>query len=287
MPELAYINGCFCPIDQASVSIEDRGFQFGDGVYEVIFTYGGRPFQLDQHLGRLRRSLEAIELDFDFAKHPLEPVIEDGLARSGFADAMVYVQITRGAAPRSHCIPEHVSPTVAMTFKPRPLVPQQLRRDGIRLMTVADTRWANCYVKAITLLPNVLAKSQAVRKGFDDAVFVSDAGEVRECTSSNIFMVRDGKIIFPPRTEAVLHGVTQRFLLECARAIRVEVDERAINVDELHAAEEVFISSTAVEVLGVTSIDGRPIGTGGVGAITRRLFEEFQRRVAQTTAQVG
>lgn len=279
MKELAYVNGVFSPIAEAVVPIEDRGFQFGDGVYEVIVTYNGRLFQLAAHLERLRRSLAAIELDYDFERDPLEPIIEEGLRRSGLRDAMVYIQITRGVSARSHAVPAGMTPTVVMTFKPRPVVPAGLRERGASINTVTDSRWANCYVKAITLLPNVLAKTDAVRRGYDDAVFVTPAGEVRECTSANIFIVVDGKVIMPPRNESVLHGITQRFVLDTAASIGIAVEEHTFDVGALQAADEAFMSSTTVEVLGVTRVDDRPIGDGRVGPVTGRLLEAFHARL--------
>ena len=285
MTELAYINGVFCPIADAKVSIEDRGFQFGDGVYEVVVAYDGRPFLLDEHLMRLRRSLAAIGLDFD--PDPLEGIIAEGLERSGLGDAMVYLQVTRGAGSRNHNIPAGLTPTVVMTFKPRPVVPEELRRRGARVMTTLDTRWANCYVKAITLLPNVLAKNEALKKNCDDAIFVTASGEVRECTAANLFMVRGGNIQIPPRTEAILRGVTQGFVIDCASAIGLEVQERAFNVDMLRQADEVFMSGTTVEVLGITTIDDRPVGDGRVGPITDRLYAEFLKRACGIASPVA
>jgi len=278
MPELACVNGVFSPIADARVSIEDRGFQFGDGVYEVIAAHNGVPFLLDRHMGRLRTSLDAINIPFDFSAAPLEPIILDGLRRCEFASALIYVQITRGAAPRSHIIPKGIRPTVVMTFKPLPEVPEDLRRRGAHLMTAPDTRWANCYVKAITLLPNVLARNDALSRGFDDAVFVSDSGEVRECTSANIFMVSGDTILTPPLTESILHGVTQGFLRECAAGLSLKMIEQSFNVESLRRADEAFMSSTATEVLAVTRLDGHPIGDGSVGQCTQRLHAEFRRR---------
>ena len=241
MKEMAYVNGVFGPIAQARVSIEDRGFQFGDGVYEVIATYGGRPFLLEPHMRRLRRSAGAIGLDYDFDGKPPEPIIAEGLRRSGFSEAMIYVQITRGAAPRSHVIAEGMTPTVVMTVKALPIVPEELRRRGAKAMTTRETRWAKCYVKAVTLLPNVLAKNEALRRGYDEAIFVTDSNEVRECTACNVFIATDGRITIPPRTEAILHGVTQGFLMECASVVGLPVEERAFDLSALYAADEVFV----------------------------------------------
>lgn len=285
MPELAYINGTFCPIAEAMVPIEDRGFQFGDGVYEVIVAYAGRLFLLELHMQRLRRSAGAIGLDYDFDARPLEPIIIEGLRRSGFHDAMIYLQLTRGVAPRAHEPPPGLTPTVVMTFKSLPALPDGLRSRGASVMTTIDTRWSKCYVKAITLLPNVLAKCEAARRGYDDAIFITEKGEVRECTSSNLFIARRGALQFPPRTESILHGVTQGFLRECAAAIGLTVEEKAFDVDTLLAADEVFMSGTTVEALGVTSIDDTPIADGNVGPITKRMYDEFRKRVETPKSQ--
>jgi D-alanine transaminase len=277
VPEIAYVNGLWGPIAEAMVNIEDRGFQFGDGVYEVIIAYEGKPFLIEQHLSRLRQSAAAIDLRYDFGAHPVTPVILEGLRRADFSSAMVYVQLTRGVAPRNHIIPPDISPTLVITVKPLPKIPDDRRVAGFKLTSTAETRWANCYVKAVTLLPNVLAKNEALRRGFDDAVFV--AGDlIRECTSSNIFMIKDGKLLFPPRNESVLHGITQGFIAECAIGIDIIVCEEPITIEQLYAADEVFVSSTLMEVMPVTSIDGRRIGDGRMGMVTNKLFQEFRRR---------
>jgi D-alanine transaminase len=278
MPELAYVNGTYSPVSDAKVSIEDRGFQFGDGVYEVIVAYNGRPFLLERHLQRLRESLLGIELSFDFSVHPIERLVEDGLRRSELRDALIYVQITRGAASRGHLIPPGLAPTVVMTIKPLVRVPDELRRRGARVITTLDNRWSNCYIKAITLLPNILARNAAARRGYDDAIFVTASGEVRECTASNIFVISDGALSIPPRNQSVLHGVTQGFLIELAAAIGLPLHEEVVILDSLRRADEVFLSGTASEVLPITSIDDRPVGDGTVGPITRRLYDEFLRR---------
>ncbi len=275
MPEIAYVNGVFGPIAEARVSIEDRGFQFGDGIYEVLFSYDGHLFMPDEHLVRLRNSAAALNLPYDFDADPVLPIIEEGLSRSGFADALVYIQITRGVTPRSHCYPSGMTPTVVMTFKQRPALSEELLSRGASVMTTTDDRWSRCYVKAITLLPNVLAKTNAAHLGFDDAIFVTESGEARECTSANLYIVNDGTVQFPPRNQSVLHGITQLVVLDCAKRIGAPTVEAAIRTDDLARADEVFMSSTAVEVLGITSIDGVPVASGAVGPITRRLHEAF------------
>ncbi len=280
MKELAYLNGIYCPIDQAMVSIEDRGYLFGDGVYEVIACYNGKPFLLEAHLARLRKSLAAVHIDYDWDKAPFEPIIEQGLRKSAMARrGMVYIQITRGTEARSHVYGAGLTPTVVLTFKPMAELSAARRQRGAYMMTAEDIRWAHCFIKAITLLPNVLVKNEAIRRGLDDAIFVSPSGEVRECTSANVFIVNDGAVTMPPRTEAVLHGVTQGFLIQCAKGIGVDVREVAFDVETMMSADEVFMSSTTAEVLGVTQIDGKPVADGQVGEITQRIFQEFRNRV--------
>jgi len=288
--ELAYLNGVFSSIAEAKVSIEDRGFQFGDGVYEVIAAYEGKPLLLDRHLVRLRRSAEAIRLEFDFEAQRIEPIVLEGIRRCGFRDVMVYVQLTRGVAPRSHVFPKQAAPTVVMTFKSLPEVPVDLRLRGARAMTTLDIRWAHCSIKAITLLPNVLAKNEAIRRGYDEAIFVSLAGEVRECTLANVFAVRESTLLIPPRNDNVLHGVTQGFLMECAESIGLPIREKSIHVDVLKRADEAFMSGTTIEVLGITSIDGEPVGEGKVGDVTLRLLETYRllsRGAHASTASCG
>ncbi len=284
MGELAYVNGVFGPIGGANVSIEDRGFQFGDGIYEVIAAYDGNLFLVEKHMQRLRRSAAGILLDYDFEGRPLEPIIAEGLRRSELREALIYVQITRGAAPRSHAIPAGLTPTVVMTFKSLPRLPEGLRERGARVITTLDNRWANCYIKAITLLPNVLAKNGAIQRGYDDAIFMTAEGEVRECTSANIFIVSAGTLLIPPRNESILHGVTQGFLIELASAIGLSVHEQVVRLESLRGADEVFMSGTAAEVLGITSIDDTSVGDGRVGSITRRLYKEFLRQTGRNRA---
>lgn len=278
MAELAWVGGRFVPLAEAVVSVEDRGYQFGDAVYEVVAAYNGKPFLLDRHLARLRRSLDAVGIDFDPITQGLPALIAEGLQRADLGDALAYVQVSRGVAPRSHVIPKGIRPVLVLTFRRLPLVTDELRTRGLRTMTAPDTRWSDCYIKAVTLLPNVLAKNEALRRGYDEAIFVSADGEVRECTSANLFIVRDGVLRYPPLDESVLHGVTLGFVLECAGGLRIPVKDELISREALQSADEVFLSSTTTEVLGITSIDDQPVGDGRVGPITQQLFREFRAR---------
>ena len=281
MPELAYVNGEFVSIDRAVVSVEDRGFQFGDAVYEVIVAYNGKLFLPDEHMQRLRQSAAGIKLDYPFDQQPLVTIMQEGLRRSELGDAMIYVQLTRGAAPRNIVIPPGIQPTTVMTFRPRPIIPEETRRRGLCVLTVPDIRWANCSIKAVTLLPNMLARNEAARQGHDDALFVTHDGHIRECTASNIYVIKEGRVRTPRRTQAILHGVTQLFVMHCAQSLGIPLEECDIPLEALRSADEAFLSSTISEVLGITAVDGKPIADGKVGPLTHRLHEEFVR-LAQT-----
>lgn len=275
MPDIAYVNGRFLLLAEACVSVEDRGFQFGDGVYEVIAVYAGQPFLLDRHMRRLQTSLSAIRIPYDLKAFPLEGIIAEGLSRCEYRDAVVYVQITRGAAPRSHVIPPGLTPTVVVTFRRHVPLPDEYRRRGAALMTARDDRWGRCYIKAITLLPNILARNEAMARGFDDALFLTVSGEVRECTSANFFLIRGETIVTPPRDESVLHGVTQDFLQECAKGIGLTMVEERFDLSTLRSADELFLSSTSAEVLAVSRVDDHRVAPG---PHTQSLYAEFRRR---------
>jgi D-alanine transaminase len=193
---------------------------------------------------------------------------------------MVYVQVTRGAAPRSHVFAEGIAPTVVATFRPRPVVSEQVRRNGVAIKTVVDSRWANCHVKSIALLPNVLAKNEAVREGFDDALFIGNDGEVREATTANFFMLQDRQLVTPPLSNRILHGVTRAYILDCARAVGVPVQERRIDLSELPGATELFLSNTTSEIVPVTRLNAMPVGDGKPGTVTLRLHQQFRAGAA-------
>lgn len=272
---LAWTGGAFMPLDTATVSVEDRGFQFGDAVYEVIFAYDRNMLLLKDHLERLQISASAIGIEIDVLGGKLEGILREGVERTGYPDVMVYVQITRGVCPRGHLFPDDLQPTIVATFREMPRLPETLVEGGARAITMPDIRWDKCYIKAVTLLPNVLAKTEAKKQGAHEAIFITETGEVREGTSSNIFLVSGGKLITPTRNESILHGVTQKHILRCASDLGLPVEERTVTQDELFAADEVFISSTAVEILGLTQIDGRTIATGQVGPITKNLHTAY------------
>jgi len=282
MPEIAYVNGEFLPLERATVRVEDRGFQFADGVYEVVRTYGGKPFATDEHIARLFRSLDAIEIRIPLSVERLKLIIQEGLQRSGFAEAIIYLQITRGCAPRHRGMPKDLEPTMVMTVRELGAPATKLREDGIAVITVAEFRWARCDIKSIALLPSVLAYQAAKKDGAHDAIFVGDDDTVHEATGANVFIVTRGRLRTPPKSTHILPGVTRDKVLEAARAAGVETAEEQITEADLYLAEEMFLTSTTAEVVPVVTVDGKQIGGGKPGPVSARICEQFVRMFVRT-----
>ncbi len=279
---LVYLNGEFVPYEKALIPVEDRGNLFADGVYEVIRFYGGRPLAMEAHMERLKRSAEAIRLPApdigELTRAGLELVKANGVV-----DGSLYLQISRGVAPRNHRFPEGVKPTVFMIAREVPRPDPQLVNSGVACITVKDIRWGRCDIKSIGLLPNVLAKQEAYEKGAYEAIFVRD-GVVTEGTSSNLFAVRGGRLITHPEGEHILPGITRRIVLHLAEREGVEVELAEMKAEELQDVDELFLSGTIAELMPVTSVDGRPVGSGEVGPITRRLRAQYDALVERVRA---
>ena len=205
----------------------------------------------------------------------LESVIEEGVRRAGFAEAVIYLQITRGRATRHRGLPQDAEPTIVMTVRELPARAARLHVDGIAVITVPEFRWARCDIKSIALLPSVLAYAAAKRDGAGDAVFVEDDGTVNESTAGNVFIVTRGRLRTPPKSARILAGVTRDKILEAARAAGVETSEERITKAELSAADEMFLTSTIAEVMPVVVVDGKPIGNGKPGPVAARIYEQF------------
>jgi len=280
MPDIGLLNGEFMPLDQVRVSIEDRGFQFGDGVYEVVRTYGRAPFQLDAHLERLERSAYAIGLSMPIHFAQWKEWVGEGVARAGYPECKVYMQVTRGVAPRDHLFPPKTTPTIVMSVREmRPLDPV-LCQAGVVVMTMDDLRWGRCDIKSLNLLPNVLARQRASEAGAFEAILLRD-DMVTEGAVSNIMMVRGGRVITPLEGVQILSGVTRRFVLGLARKAGIPVEERNVDLNELREAEEVFLTGTTIEVLPVVRIDDVPVGSGQPGRLTKRLRAFFLEQIAR------
>lgn len=277
MPELAYLNGEILPIEKACVSIEDRGYQFGDAVYEFIASYNGKLFCLDEHLDRLERSMQGLSMP-TIPREDIRSAVMSLFEKAGIARAGIYMQISRGVSPRNHPFPESAKPQFVMTIRPVEEKPPELRQTGATAITVEDLRWGRCDLKTVQLLPNVLAKQMAQEAGAFDAIFVSQESVVREATSSNLFIVANGRLVTHPLTPQILPGITRTVVIDLSRTIDLAVEERFFSVDDLFNAEEAFLTGTVTEVLPIVTIDGNRIGNGSVGPVTLRLYSALRQR---------
>jgi D-alanine transaminase len=273
MARIAYVNGRYQPLRSAAVAPEDRGYQFADGVYEVIKVLGGRFCDLERHLDRLQRSLAAIDIAPPMPRRALISVLGETLRRNRLADALVYLQISRGTAPRNHVFPKRPRPSLVVTVR-RPSFPSEREREeGVGVITLPDLRWGRCDIKSISLLPNVLARQSAAAAGCREAWLIDRDGRVTEGSASNAYIVDGaGRLITHPLGERILGGVTRSVVLELARDEGIDVLERPFTLEEACAAREAALSSTSSWLLPVTSIDGRPISNGMPGHVLRRLM---------------
>jgi len=265
-----YLNGDFLPICEAKVPVLDRGFLFGDGVYEVIPVYGEKPLRLEEHLRRLEQSLAAIRMQPPLTDTEWTAIFDRLI--SGPADQQIYLQITRGAATkRDHAIPAEIAPTIFVMCTPIAPIPL----NGIKAITVDDIRWDRCNIKAITLLANVLLRQDAVDQGAAEAILVRD-GRVLEGAASNILIVSGGKIITPPKGDTILPGITRDLVLELAQGLGIPTEERHFDVTELSNADEIWVTSSTREILAIIELDGKPIGDGIPGKTWKILQSAYQ-----------
>jgi len=284
---LVYLNGEYLPAERAVVPAGDRGFLFGDGVYEVTRAVDGRLFAADRHMRRLARGLRALAIDVAPAEQEaLLEVSERLLAENGLAEreAAVYVQITRGAALRTHHFPPAGTRPTAYAFAWRLTPIPELRAEGARVITHPDLRWARCDLKTVNLLPNVLAKQKAHEAGAFEAVLVRD-GAITEGSHTSIFGVVDGELRTYPLTHHILPSITREIVLELAVEAGIEVRQQPIRVEELAHLSEMFLTSTTADVLPIVSVDGRPVGTGRPGQVTGRLYARLAELMRAGAAQ--
>ncbi len=274
---LAYLNGEYIPAEEARVPIDDRGFLFADGVYEVARVYDGRIFKMAEHLGRLRDGLSAIRIEFPEIgglEQVAERLLDENGLRSG--GATIYIQVTRGVAPRKHAFPAGVRPTVFLAARPYQDAPASYWDDGVAAIRYPDVRWARCDIKSVALLPNVLANQAAHEVDAFEALFVRD-GVVIEGSHSNLAAVIDGAVVTYPRSNYILPGITRDTVLQLARDAGIPVREGPIYDQELFAVQELFLLGTTTEVMPVVRVDGHQIGSGRPGPITKRLIELYRK----------
>ncbi len=271
-----YLNGEFLPLGEARIPVMDRGFLFGDSIYEVIPAYGGRLFRLQQHLQRLENSLHAIQMENPLSPPEWESMLATLTTQYQGEDQSVYLQVTRGVAPsRDHAIPEGVTPTLFAIATPFPAIDPQVYERGIAAITLDDIRWRFCNIKATTLLPNVLLRQEAKERGAMEAILIRD-GLAMEGAASNLFIVDDGQIITPPKGEHLLPGVTRDLLLELAAEAEIPYCEAPVRAEQLDSADEIWLTSSTREIMPVTRLDDRPINNGQPGELWQKLFDRFQ-----------
>ena len=285
MARIAYVNGRYLPLQDAMIHIEDRGYQFADGVYELCEVRGGRVIDERRHLDRLRRSLTELQIALPMAPAALGVVMHETIRRNRVRNGIVYVQITRGVARRDHAFPPTgTPPSLVVTARSLDLaVNERLAAEGVAVITVPDGRWARVDIKTIALLPNVLAKQAARAQGAREAWFVDRQGRVTEGASTNAWIVtQDGKVVTRPANNGILRGITRTVLIEAIKAQGLAFEERPFTVAEAHAAREAFVTAASQIVMPVVRIDGRPVGSGKPGPVAAALRRDFHRHAEWT-----
>lgn len=270
-----YLNGTFLAADKAQVSVFDRGFLLGDGVYEVIPVYNGHCFQLEGHLKRLQTSLDSVKMKNPHSTSEWTTLIEQLVQRSGGSNQSLYLQVTRGVAPREHIFPDNVTPTAFAMSSPLAPVPEHYKTQGVAAITLADIRWQNCNIKAITLLPNSLLKQQAHEAGALEALLIRDS-YLTEGAASNAYVILNGVIYTAPKDEKVLPGITRDVVIEIAQKNNIPLIEQAVTEAQLKQADEIWISSSTKEVVPVTILDSNPVGDGFPGPIWKEINALYQ-----------
>jgi len=277
-----FLNGEYMPIEEAMVPVLDRGFIFGDGVYEVIPVYSKRAFRLEEHLHRLQHSLDGIRLDNPHSIDEWTAITNKLIEANQGEDQYLYLHITRGAAKRDHAFPSPpVSPTIFMMSSPLLSPPAALLQSGVGAVTATDNRWLRCDIKSIALLPNVLLRQTAVDAGCAETILIRrDTGDnadfMTEGAASNIFVAKDGTLIAPPKDNLMLPGITYDVILEIAAANDIPSQVRKVGVAEVFSADELLMTSSTKEVMPITKLDGKPVGTGKPGAMFAKLHALYQ-----------
>lgn len=272
-----YLNGQFLPLAEAGISPLDRGFLYGDGVYEVIPVYSRLPFRIDEHLRRLEATLAGIRLANPLTLGDWKAVVDKLIAAAPWEDQSIYLQVTRGADDkRDHAFPPaSVTPTTVAFASPLVTTPADIRARGVAAITMPDLRWARCDLKVISLLSNVLARQQAVEEGCAEALLIRD-GFLKEGAASNVFVVKNGVLLAPPKTQQMLPGITYDVILELAERHGQAFEVREISERELRGADEVWMTSSTKEILAITTLDGAPVGSGQPGPFGKQMWQWYQ-----------
>lgn len=283
--EYVIVNGEVMDRASAKVDIEDRGYQFGDGVYEVIRVYNGKMFTGTEHLNRLVESAKKIRMELPYSPEALAGMMEELIAKNELQTGIVYMQFTRGTSPRNHVFPgKDVAPTF-VAYTRQVARPEEYMQKGVRTILDEDIRWLRCDIKSLNLLGNLLSKQKAAEAGCFEAI-LHRGQTVTEGSHSNISIIKDGVIITHPADNHILNGITRQKVIEVCKNEQIPFEERAYTLEELYAADEVFSSGTTVEVMPVIEIEGKPVGNGEPGSVTRRLQELFKAEITQQCGQI-
>jgi D-alanine transaminase len=275
MGDLVYLNGDYLPLAEARIPVLDRGFIFGDGVYEVIPVYDRRPFRLHHHLDRLQHSLDGIRLANPHSAAEWQALIAPIVEQADWPDQGIYLQVTRGPAPRDHAFPKDTRPTVFIMATALTAPPAEVVANGVAAITTPDNRWLRCDLKTTSLLANVLLRQASVDAGCAEAILIRD-GLLTEGSASSVFVVRDGVILAPPHSSLVLPGITYDVVVELARQEGIALALRPVSEAELRSADEIWLTSSTKEITAVTRLDGQPVGDGRPGPLFRRLHAAYQ-----------
>ena len=278
---MVFLNGEFLPIDEARVPVLDRGFIFGDGVYELVPVYSRVPFRLDEHLARLERSLGALAITNPYGRKRWTEIVYKVIDAQDFEDQGVYFQVTRGVAKRDHAFPKGVAPTVFMMSNPLVNPPREQVEKGGRAVSAQDFRWQRCDIKSISLVGNVLLRQLSAEAGGVETILFRD-GKLTEASASNVFIVKRGVIQSPPKTHLILPGITYDVVVELAQANQLALELGDVTEAEVRGADELWVTSSTREVFPVIELDGKPVGDGRPGPVFRRMFalyQEFKQKV--------
>jgi D-alanine transaminase len=283
---MVFLNGKLLPIEQATVSVLDRGFIFGDGVYELIPVYSRAPFRMDEHLARLEKSLAAVRIKNPYTREKWREILRSLIAKQPWDDQGVYLQVTRGVAKRDHAFPAGVEPTVFAMCNPLVNPPAELVEKGAAAVSAVDYRWHRCDIKSISLIGNVLLRQVSADAGAVETILFRD-GKLTEASASNVFVAKNGRLLSPPKSNLILPGITYDVVVEIAQAVKIPLEFRDVTEAEVRAADEVWLTSSSKEILAVTTLDGRPVGDGRPGTLFRKAYagyQDFKARVMRKEA---
>jgi D-alanine transaminase len=272
---MVFLNGKFLPIEDAKVPVLDRGFIFGDGVYELVPVYSRTPFRIDEHLARLERSLAEVRIKNPYTRAQWRDIVDQLVDQQSFDDQGVYFQVTRGVAKRDHAFPAGVEPTVFLMSNPLVNPPRELVEKGAAAVTAVDNRWLRCDIKSISLLGNCLMRQVSADVGATETIMFRD-GKLTEASASNVFIVSNGVISGPPKSNLILPGITYDLVVEIAQAQRLALELREVSEAEVRSADEVWVTSSSKEVLAIVALDGKPVGNGKPGPVFKRMYQGYQ-----------